>query len=265
VTIGEDAVMHGRLDEYYHVESRNSSAMKNVRSAHLIHYAPRIEELVATAPLRIQRSAGRRIHVEHAPTLDVTLEKVLAERSSSRDFDGPITVAELWKLCFVATGLRETVSSESGRRLQRHAPNSGGLGSVEAFPIVMSVEGLPEGIYHFDSVSHEFVEIETGDFRRWLNEDVVFQEEFSRASVAIVLVGSFENLREKYGLRGYRLALIDVGHVSENIYLVSTALGLSVCATTGFVDDEVDEALRIDGVDRASLVLIMVGRASPLK
>ncbi|MFD3930049.1 SagB/ThcOx family dehydrogenase [Streptomyces sp. NPDC058614] len=253
--------MASNFDEEYHIASRNSAVTKNVRSAHLIHYAPHIDRLVATAPLRIQNTVGSRIHIDNAPVLDQKLEDVLAARVSSRDFGGSITVAELWRLCYVATGVRESNLRQAGTRLQRHAPNSGGMGSVEAFPIVMNVDGIARGLYHFDSISHDFAGIELGDFRQWLREDVIFQEEFSRAAVAIVLVGSFKSLREKYGVRGYRLCLIDTGHVSENVYLAATSLGLNVCATTGFIDDEVDEALQIDGVDRASLILIMVGRS----
>ena len=98
-----------------------------------------------------------------------------------------------------------------------------------------------------------------GDFRQWLAKDVLFQEEFSRAAAAIVLVGCFSRLREKYGIRGYRSVLIDAGHCSENIYLAATALMLNICATTGFVDDELDEALKLDGVDNASLVVLLAG------
>lgn len=252
--------MIGKHDEEFHVASKNVAAAKLNFASHLIHYAPHIENLVSNAPLQMPGEMRIVTQKLTAPTLDMNLQSALDARRSSRDFNGrSISVGELWRLCYVATGVRETILSRSTVWFQRNAPNSGGLGSIEAFPIVLNVEGIEQGIFHFDSISHEFVLIVQGDFRQWLEKDVLFQEEFSRAAVAIVLVGCFSRLRKKYGLRGYRSVLIDAGHCSENIYLAATALSLSVCATTGFVDDEIDEALRLDGVDRASVLVLLVG------
>ena len=63
----------------------------------------------------------------------------------------------------------------------------------------------------------------------------------------------------KYSLRGYRFGLLDVGHVSQNLYLVASALGLQVCATAGFIDDVLDSALGLDGLDVASMLMVLVG------
>lgn len=52
----------------------------------------------------------------------------------------------------------------------------------------------------------------------------------------------------KYGPRGYRLALFDVGHVSQNLNLCATALGLEVCAIAGFVDEAINSVLGLDGL-----------------
>lgn len=254
--------MLSALDELFHVASRNLAAAKHLRSAHLVHYAPHIERLVSEAPLRRDSGPRHRVDRLSAPSLDMSLDTVLATRTSRRDFSGGrIAAGELWRLCFSATGVRDVVH---GRTVwyQRNAPNSGGLGSIEAFAIVFDVEGIPTGIHHFDSVALDFAEVEAGQFRDWFREDVVYQDEFAEAAAAIILVGVFSRLRTKYGIRGYRSCLIDAGHASENIYLAGTALGLSVCATTGFVDDELDEALQVDGVDAASLVVILVGKAA---
>lgn len=255
--------MSPKLDELFHVASRNMSSAKQVRSAHLVHYAPQIEKMVLEAPLHLSSPARRTVvsNVD-APKLEMSLETALATRTSRRDYRGEgLTAPELWKLCYSATGVRDVVRGTSVW-YQRNAPNSGGLGSIETFPIVFDVVGVPPGIHHFDSVSHEFAEVEAGQFREWFRRDVVFQDEFAEASAAIVLAGVFKNLRTKYGIRGYRSCLIDAGHASENVYLAGTALNISVCATTGFVDDELDEALRLDGVDVASLVVILVGKAA---
>ena len=125
--------------------------------------------------------------------------------------------------------------------------------------MVLDVEGLDPGMYHYDSVRHDLALLRPGDFRDWLREVVLFQLEFPEAAAALVLTGAIGRLRAKYGLRGYRFALLDAGHVSENIYLVATALGLQVSATAGFIDDEMDAALGLDGLDTATTLVLLVG------
>lgn len=101
--------------------------------------------------------------------------------------------------------------------------------------------------------------IREGEFGLWLKSSVFYQPEFADAAVLLVLVSSVKRLTSKYGIRGYRLALMDVGHVSQNIQLAATALGLNVCATAGFIDDKVDEFVSIDGIDVASMLVVAIG------
>jgi hypothetical protein len=37
-------------------------------------------------------------------------------------------------------------------------------------------------------------------------------------------------------------------------------MGLQECATAGFIDDAVDSALGLDGLDAASILVVLVGR-----
>ena len=138
--------------------------------------------------------------------------------------------------------------------LQRNYPNSGNLGSVEIFPIIRAVCDAKPGIYHYDTVQHHLSCLQLGDFHEWLCSNVLFQPEFAQASVFLVLTGAIGRLTSKYGARGYRLALLDVGHVSQNIALMASALGLVSCPTAGLIDDELDQALKLDGLETACQV-----------
>ncbi|HNB21307.1 MAG TPA: nitroreductase family protein, partial [Candidatus Melainabacteria bacterium] len=86
------------------------------------------------------------------------------------------------------------------------------------------------------------------------------QAELSEASALIFLASNQGRLRSKYGPRAYRLGLLDAGHVSENIYLVSAALDLAVTATGGFIDDELNNALGLDGIDDCVVLVLAVGK-----
>lgn len=251
------------LADEFHVASRNARAYKRMYSAHDVHYAPHVQKLVAEAPLHLDDGYPRLQLPELAP-VTMNLGTAIRKRASRRGFAaGPLPLAELSALLSLGNGV-ESTHELGGRPVSYHraAANSGGLGSVEVYPIVLDVEGVEPGIHHYDSVRHELALLRPGDFRDWLREVVFFQLEFAQAAAALVLTGAIGRLREKYGPRGYRFALLDAGHVSENIYLVATALDLQVSATAGFIDDEMDAALGVDGLETATTLVLLVGPTS---
>lgn len=244
----------------FHVASRNQAAYKRFYKAHDIHYEPSIRDLVTDAPLELP--AGRRVDL---PAVDEPVDgSVLATiraRGSGRAFTtNPLSVAELATVLRHSNAVLASAQTGEGAFYRRAAANSGDLGSVEIFPIVLNVADVDPGIYHFDSVRHHLTEIRAGHFGDWLREFVLFQNELSTAAVALVLTSAVGRLQTKYGIRGYRFALLDVGHVSQNIYLVATALGVQVCASAGFIDDVVDDALGLDGLESASMLFVLLGR-----
>ena len=70
----------------------------------------------------------------------------------------------------------------------------------------------------------------------------------------------FQRLRWKYRERTYRYALLEAGHVGQNLYLTATALGLGACAVGAFLDDELNGLLGLDGEQEAALYIIAVGK-----
>lgn len=242
----------------YHVASRNLGAFKKVANAHRRNYAPKIQKLVAEAPLRL--SDVHRIALPLPSKITMPIGDALIQRTSTRQFKSTnMSLPEVSTLLYHANGVRAIHGEGAMKNYQRNVPNSGNLGSVETYLIVSNVTGLEPGVFHFDSVTHELALIRGGRFSSFLHEYVFFQHEFSQAPLVMVLAASIGRLSKKYALRGYRLALLDVGHVSQNIYLAATAMNLRVCATAGFIDDEMDETLRIDGIESATMLAIAVG------
>jgi SagB-type dehydrogenase family enzyme len=64
----------------------------------------------------------------------------------------------------------------------------------------------------------------------------------------------------KYGQRGYRYVWIEAGHLGQNLYLVSGALGLASLALGGFYDDEANALLGVGG-DEKTIYAMCVGQA----
>ncbi len=243
--------------EDFHIASKNSAAFKYVLTSHKLHYDPRIVTLQIEAPLHL--ASTRYIELTVPTGLpDKGVRETIVSRTSSRAF-GSLAISEkqLSIVLFHANGVQQT--SRSDVIYKRNVPNSGNLGSVEIFPIVLNVEDIESGIYHYDSVLHRLSLLNEGCFVDRLRDEILFQPEFSDAAVVLVLTSAIGRLAEKYGQRGYRLGLLDVGHVSQNLNLVSTSLDLNVCSTAGFIDDSIEMLLGIDGLQRCVLLMVAVG------
>ena len=70
---------------------------------------------------------------------------------------------------------------------------------------------------------------------------------------------------ESYQGKGYgketshRLMLIDVGHISEQLYLAAEASNCSNCAIGAFLQKEVDKLLGLDGEEQFAVLCSAVG------
>lgn len=240
------------VTEEYHFASKNNGTHKFIKNQHLVHYRDDILRLKNVETIQV---SGKNFKLpQPSDVSEISLAKVFFKRKSERDFnDRPISTQNLSDLLYYSNGYKNPTSSK------KYVPTSGGLNSVESFVIILSSEEFERGIYHYNPKGHFLTLTQKGNFKVWVEEHVFYQQEYASASVIIVLASAFGKLARKYGHRAYRLSLLDVGHVSQNIYLMSAALNLKACASAGFIDDELNEALQLDGFNMASFLTLMIG------
>ena len=77
--------------------------------------------------------------------------------------------------------------------------------------------------------------------------------------ILLAITGVFDRTQVKYGERGYRYALLEAGHVGQNVYLATQALGLGCCGLAGTRDLAIEELLGIDGVTESLLYTLVIG------
>jgi SagB-type dehydrogenase family enzyme len=246
------------ISDTFHLASNNPITTKRFYAGQRANYSARVAALYQEQfadPLEAETA----IKLPKAnQDLDKTLAASIIDRRSSRDFgDAPMNLEEVATIAFLACGVQ---GGNEKNAAQRNVPNSGGLGSVELSLIVQNVTGLTPGIYAYDSVRHWLVPKSFGVYRQWLLRDLFYQSEFSACATVFCLAVNMRRLKSKYGTRGYRLGLLDAGHVSQNINLVAGALGLAVCPSAGYIDSELNRALKIDGLATAAVLSVLVGK-----
>jgi SagB-type dehydrogenase family enzyme len=173
----------------------------------------------------------------------ITVEEAILLRKSVREWrDSPITIEQLSMILWASQGVVEEVDGW----LRRAAPSAGATYPLEIYVVVgeggVSVgDGgyVEAGVYKYDYRRHSLRLVKSGDFRSDLWQATLRQDWVREAPVSLVICAVYERTTWRYGERGVRYVHIEVGHVGQNVYLMSTALGLGTVAIGAFHDDEV--------------------------
>jgi SagB-type dehydrogenase family enzyme len=84
----------------------------------------------------------------------------------------------------------------------------------------------------------------------------------ANAAALICLVGNFPRHERKYGQGGYRMLVAESGHISANLVLAATALGLCARPFGGVFDSLLNRDLGLDEAVEQFLLGVLVGRAA---
>jgi len=150
----------------------------------------------------------------------------------------------------------------AGREVKLRAyPSSGALYAVEIYPVVFRVEGLEPAVYHYRAVD-SVLEVVTShiDPSSVVGAALPIERDMlARAAALVCLTGSFLRHERKYGQGGYRMLVAEAGHISQNLVLAATALGLNARPFGGVFDDVLNHDLGLEGTEEQFLLAVIVG------
>jgi SagB-type dehydrogenase family enzyme len=195
------------------------------------------------------------------PANDVAFDEVIERRRSGRRFaDEDLPLEDLAKILHQSYGVTGSARLPNGDQQHfRPVPSGGALYPGEIYLGVRRVADLAPGLYHYNVPDHALELLTPGDPSDSLFDACCWQPYPREAAVTVFLAGVMQRTKRKYGERGYRYVLLEVGHLAQNLCLASTALGLAVFTSCGFFDDTANRMLRLDGVDEAVLYVAYLG------
>ena len=126
--------------------------------------------------------------------------------------------------------------------------SAGALYPVEVYA------ATPRGLFSFHARDLELLRLCDEDVRRAL-ADAAAAPEVAGADGVLVLTGILWRTAWKYEARGYRHLWWDAGTMLANLIALEPAARVY----TGFVDDDVNRTIGVDGVREAALALVAVG------
>ena len=183
---------------------------------------------------------------------EVSVEEAIKHRRTIRSYlSKPLTLEQLSQIFWAAQGITED------RGYKRSAPSGGALYPMDIYAIVgdNGVKGLNAGIYHYDPHKHSALLITEGDFREDVARTALSQMWMARAPLNLVITSEYSRITSKYGTRGERYAMIEAGHIGQNIFLQAEALGLRAGIVGAFHDNDVIRVIKISRSHEPLLIL----------
>jgi SagB-type dehydrogenase family enzyme len=250
---GAHAVEEGRdLGQLYHQWSKPTYAGLLTKSLHVAPQPSPYKWYPEARGVGLPRPAER---------FGPSLPEVVARRRSVREYARrPMGLDALSSLLAYSAGITDVRDPTLAFRA---VPSSGALYPIELYLVVFDVDGLAPGVYHYGVERHELELLSVGDFRREVFRAALSQEMIWDASLVMVMTALFARVQWKYLDRSYRYALLEAGHLGQNVYLAATALGLGPCGIGAFFDDDLNRLLGVDGYDEAAVYVMAVGIPSP--
>lgn len=212
-------------------------------------------------------SEYEKIPLPASAPLDLALGEALVKRRSIRTFTGePISLAQITSLMQAMNGVSveaETVlkTNETVQFHLRTAASAGGLYPIEIYMVALNT-ALEPGIYKFQPIENVLVKMaQQSSVKQLLTgfSGAVDMVKTSHASLIFLFVAQPWRTMRKYGTRGLRFALQEIGAISQNLNLAVTALGLGSIDCASYFENEVNAALKLDGVFRSILHTSLVG------
>jgi len=191
------------------------------------------------------------------PIIESGLLEDMQKRKSQRQFIKKSLDKKQLSLILWAAGGKKVDAVTSATRT---VPSAGATYPIELFVLIGkdAVNGIKEGFYHYLVDDHALKPVFLKDRREELTAACLGQEYINNAPISLVIAADYNRTTSRYGQRGIRYVHMDVGHACENIYLITTDLGLGTVEIGAFDDKGVKKVLEL-GRDIEPLAIMPIG------
>jgi ribosomal protein S12 methylthiotransferase accessory factor len=228
--------------------------------------SPDLTEVPLGLPERLERLADKKMRttpkagkIFHATPDPVT--RLLQKRCTSREFSGvPLRDQELVQLLYAAYGVLDLKTNRRPNGYARRTVASGGgiYPSKLTWVNLKGTKKLKAGVYDIGfgprrSVTFKLISSDTGRLFRALIDPVNIMD----AHGVLFVSADLGLMQLKYGNRSFLLALLEAGHIAQNLTLEALQLGKGVWEIAGFFEDQVQTITRL--ADCEPLLALAIG------
>lgn len=185
--------------------------------------------------------------------------QVINHRASHRVYTGEeMSLLQLSFLLWCAQGVK-AVRGKSYATL-RTVPSGGARHPFECYLALQKVSGLKDGLYHYLPMKHQLEFLSCPEEEKdFISRSLCGQSWAAKANAVFYFSCVFYRAEWRYGIWAHAPILMDSGHITENLYLAATALGLGGCAIAAVDPDCANEGFGLDGKEETVFYAMPVG------
>ena len=195
--------------------------------------------------------------------IDTDFLHIINSRKSHRVYtQEPMTLLELSYLLWCTQGVK-SVRGKAYATL-RTVPCGGARHEFECYLALRNVTGLEDGLYHYLPMQHQLEFLgPRADLTDFISRSVCEQSWAAKANAVFYYSCVFYRAEWRYGIWAHSPILMDSGHVTQNLYLAATSIGLGGCAIAAVDPPAANEAFGLDGEEETVFYAMPVGRIRP--
>ena len=247
----------------YHENSKIHAGSANTLGESIAQFSENLDMVRKAVTSAKTYPGARRIALPSRralPRPKASLEDAMAKRRSARSHGPkPLPFPKLASILEHAggvTGRLQDPRDPSVIQTVRAAPSGGALFPVETYLAAWNVSGLEAGLYHYHPMARCLETLETGQTQARIAPLVLAG---AGVGALLVLAARWRLPFFKYRERGYRILLLDAGHLAQNLLLTASALGVGACPVAGFYDTALGKAFGLDPREEPALYAITLG------
>ena len=187
---------------------------------------------------------------------------IVNRRKSHRVYtEEPMNLLSLAYLLWATQGIK-SIRGNNYATL-RTVPAGGARHEFETYLLVKNIEGLETGIYHFLPLNFQIERIsDIPEWEKQIEEALVGQKWATKANVIFFWSCVPYRSEWRYSFFAHRVILMDIGYVSQNLYLACESIGLGTCAIGAFDPVVSTKLLCLDGEEEFPILCSPVGTVS---
>jgi SagB-type dehydrogenase family enzyme len=201
---------------------------------------------------------GNNILIDLVPHQKITLgkssvyETIVKRRSRRRFKDEALTLDELSYLLLSTQGIVNPAKPRF-----RTVPSGGARHGFETYLYIEKVATLKMGLYRYLPVEHKLEYL--GNKEKHELTFALAGQDFRPAVTFIWTVIPYR-IAWRYAGAEEKLALLDIGHVCQNLYIACEAEGMGTCAIGAYMQEPLDKFIGVDGDKEFSIYASPVGK-----
>ena len=169
---------------------------------------------------------------------------------------------QLASVLFYSAGVTKKKTYPGGEVFFRAAACAGARYPTEVYVVCGELEGLEAGVYHFNPGDFALRRLRDGDLRGMVARAAGFGQTVVEAPVTLVYSALSWRSTWKYRDRAYRYHFWDSGMILANALAMAAAHNLPAQVVMGFVEDEMNRLLGLDGQQELALALLTLGHTT---